>query len=235
MKKRYMMNTFWIIYLLICVVCLVCLCVHRRNNNQQNNIFVVDEEQPEAPAREKEDLQYTLETVNSWLNNCDQKAGMLLAVLGVAITVLVTSDFMKELRTYIFGPFVEYWTTDSQLDFSFGRFTVFCLLVTANGMLMTSCYYLFKAITANTDYGKMRQNNPRIVGKSYLFFGSISGMTYDEFRSDRVDFKEDLKSQIYTNSKIAVAKFRNYNKGLFWFKMILVVSVMLFVAVLLVK
>lgn len=230
-----MMNAFWILYLLACIACLVFLCERHRNNNQQADNAAVDEGQQESRAREKEDLQYTLDAVNSWLNNCDQKAGMLLAVFGVAITVLVTSDFVKELRTYIFGPFVEYWTTESQLEFSMGRFTVFCLLVAAIGMLMTSCYYLFKAITANTDYGKMRQDNPGIVAKSYLFFGSISNMTYDEFRSDRVDFKEDLKSQIYTNSKIAVAKFRNYNKGLFWFKMILVVSLMLFFAVLLVK
>lgn len=230
-----MMNTFWIIYLLICVVCLVCLCVYRRNNNQQNNIFVVDEEQPEAPAREKDDLQYTLETVNSWVNNCDQKAGILLTVFGVAITVLVTSDFMKELRTYIFGPFVEYWTTDSQLDFSLGRFTVFSLLVIAVGMLITSCYYLFKAIAANTDYEKLRQENPRMVAKSYLFFCSISSMTYEEFRNDNISIKDDLKSQIYANSKIASTKFKNYNEGLSWFKMTLLVSVMLFVAVLLVK
>lgn len=230
-----MMNTFWIIYLLICVICLVCLCVYRRNNNQQNNIFVVDEEQPEAPAREKDDLQYTLETVNSWVNNCDQKAGILLTVFGVAITVLVTSDFMKELRTYIFGPFVEYWTTDSQLDFSLGRFTVFSLLVIAVGMLITSCYYLFKAIAANTDYEKLRQENPRMVAKSYLFFCSISSMTYEEFRNDNISIKDDLKSQIYANSKIASTKFKNYNEGLSWFKMTLLVSVMLFVAVLLVK
>lgn len=230
-----MMKAFWIIYLLTCIACLVLLCVRRRNNNQQTDNAAVGEGQQEPQTREKEDLQYTLDAVNSWLNNCDQKAGMLLAVFGVAITVLVTSDFMKELRTYIFGPFVEYWATESQLEFSMGRFTVFCLLVMAIGMLMTSCYYLFKAITANTDYGKMRQDNPGMVTKSYLFFGSISNMTYDEFRRDRVDFMEDLKSQIYTNSKIAVAKFGNYNKGLFWFKMILVVSVMLFFAVLLVK
>lgn len=169
------------------------------------------------------------------MNNCDQKAGILLTVFGVAITVLVTSDFMKELRTYIFGPFVEYWTTDSQLDFSLGRFTVFSLLVIAVGMLITSCYYLFKAIAANTDYEKLRQENPRMVAKSYLFFCSISSMTYEEFRNDNISIKDDLKSQIYANSKIASTKFKNYNEGLSWFKMTLLVSVMLFVAVLLVK
>lgn len=230
------MNTLWIVYLLACVGFIAYLCSQRRNNNQQTNNAAVDEEQLEPPAREKGDLQYTLNVVNSWVNNCDQKAGILLTVFGVAITVLVTSDFMKELRTYIFVPFVEYWTnSESQLEFSLGRFTVFCLLVIAVGMLMTSCYYLFKAITANTNYDKVRQENPRMVAKSYLFFGSISSMTYGEFRRDSIDIKEDLKSQIYVNSKIATTKFKNYNEGLFWFQMILLVSVMLFVAVLLVK
>lgn len=230
------MNIFLIVYLLACVGCILYLCTHRRNNNQQAIDAVVDEGPQDVPARGKEDLQYTLDVVNSWVNNCDQKAGILLTVFGVAITVLVTSDFMKELRSYLFVPFVEYWTnSESQLEFSLGRFTVFCLLVIAVGMLMTSCYYLFKAITANTNYDKIRQENPRMVPKSYLFFGSISNMPYDEFRRDNIDIKEDLKSQIYVNSKIATTKFKNYNEGLFWFKMILIVSVMLFVAVLLVK
>jgi len=230
------MNIFWIVYLLACVGCILYLCTHRRNNDQQAIDAVVDEGPQDVPARGKEDLQYTLDVVNSWVNNCDQKAGILLTVFGVAITVLVTSDFMKELRAYLFVPFVEYWTnSESQLEFSLGRFTVFCLLVIAVGMLMTSCYYLFKAITANTNYDKIRQENPRMVPKSYLFFDSISNMPYDEFRRDNIDIKEDLKSQIYVNSKIATTKFKNYNEGLFWFKMILIVSVMLFVAVLLVK
>jgi len=230
------MNTFWIVYLIGCIGCIVYLCWKHMRKNEHVSDTAVDDNQQEPSTREIDDLQYTLDVVNSWVNNCDQKAGILLTVFGVAITVLVTSDFLKELRTYIFVPFVEYWNnSESQLEFSLGRFAVFCLLVIAMGILITSCLYLFKAITASTDYERMRQANSQMVPKSYLFFGSISNMTYDEFRGDRVDFKEDLKSQIYTNSKIAVAKFRNYNKGLFWFKMILVVSVMLFVAVLLVK
>ena len=204
--------------------------------NEHVSDTAVDDNQQEPSTREIDDLQYTLDVVNSWVNNCDQKAGILLTVFGVAITVLVTSDFLKELRVYIFVPFVEYWTnSESQLEFSLGRFTVLCLLVIAMGILITSCLYLFKAITANTDYERMRQANPQMVPKSYLFFDSISNMTYDEFRGGRMDFEEDLKSQIYVNSKIATTKFKNYNEGLFWFKMILLVSVMLFVAVLLVK
>lgn len=230
------MNTFWIVYLIGCIGCIVYLCVHRKNNNQQTNGDDLVEGQQEPADRDKDDLQYALDVVNSWVNNCDQKAGILLTVFGVAITVLATSDFLKELRAYLFVPFVEYWTnSESQLEFSLGRFTVFSLLVIAVGMLITSCYYLFKAIAANTDYEKLRQENPRMVAKSYLFFGSISSMTYEEFRNENISIKDDLKSQIYVNSKIASTKFKNYNEGLSWFKMTLLVSVMLFVAVLLVK
>lgn len=229
------MNTFWIVYLLGSIGCIVYLCWKHMRKNEHVSDTAVDENQQEPSTREIDDLKYTLNAVNSWVNNCDQKVGILLTVFGVAITVLVTSDFMKDLRAYVFGPFVEYCTSESQLEFSIGRFTVFCLLVIAVGMLMISCYYLFKAITANTDYERMRQHNPKMVPKSYLFFGGISSMTYDEFRSARVDLKEDLKSQIYVNSEIASIKFKNYNEGLFWFKMILSVSVLLFIAVLLVK
>lgn len=230
------MNTFWIVYLLGSIGCIVYLCWKHMRKNEHVSDTAVDENQQEPSTREIDDLQYTLDVVNSWVNNCDQKAGILLTVFGVAITVLATSDFLKELRAYLFVPFVEYWTnSESQLEFSLGRFTVFSLLVIAVGMLITSCYYLFKAIAANTDYEKLRQENPRMVAKSYLFFGSISSMTYEEFRNDNISIKDDLKSQIYANSKIASTKFKNYNEGLSWFKMTLLVSVMLFVAVLLVK
>lgn len=207
----------------------------KKRNVQNPDNLIVDDENNDITRKNKEDLKHTYDTVNAWLNNCDQKAGILLAVVGVVITVLVTSDFLKDLRMYIFGPFVKYWTEETELDFSWSRFTVFVLLVIAVGMLITSCYYLFKAIWANTDYDKMREENPNLVRKSFVYWGTISGMTYDDFKSDNVNYENDLKSQIYVNSQIAMAKFKNYNEGLHWFKSLLLVSVMLFVAIMFVR
>lgn len=180
----------------------------------------------------KEELQNTLNSVNSWLNNCDQKAGTLLAVMGVAFTVIMTGDFMKFIRNQIFHPFMEYCEGQSELVFSWNRFTVFFLLVTAAVLLIMACLYLFRAITANIDYDKMRKENPGLVRRSYIYFGSISKMTYEEFERNDEDYASDLKSQIYVNSKIAIEKFENYNTGLLLSKLLLWVSVMLFVAVL---
>ncbi len=98
-----------------------------------------------------------------------------------------------------------------------------------------SCHYLFKTISANIDYQKMREDNPELVNKSYIFFRDISKMSYEDFKKDEVNYLEDLKSQIYVNSKNASNKFLNYNKSLYWFKFLLWVSTMLFIATMMMR
>lgn len=39
-----------------------------------------------------EELNQRLDRVNGWINNCDQKAGILLAFGGAFVAVLLTSD-----------------------------------------------------------------------------------------------------------------------------------------------
>ncbi|SHK26342.1 hypothetical protein [Xylanibacter ruminicola] len=234
------MKLFWIVYF---ASCMVVIGVKLRNYvkskkkiNRQEAEPATEESTPQNfNERKKEDLQFTLESVNSWLNNCDQKAGILLTVVGVAITVLVTSDFLKNLRNYIFKPFMDYWEENQVLSFSWSRFTVFVMLCVAVILLLLTCYYLFRAITANINYTKMYQENPGLVKTSKIFYGTISEMTYDDFKKDDMNYIEDLKSQIYVNSKIAIIKFKNYNEGLYWFKFLLLVSVLLFIAIMFMK
>ena len=179
----------------------------------------------------KEDLKFTLEEVNSWINNCDQKASILLSVMGVAITLLLTSDFIKFLRYYIFKPFILHISAKSEFQFSWGRFTVFFLLLIAASTLVMTCCYLFRAIKANIDYKKLVDENPGLGKTSRIFFGAISKISYEEFKKVTIKQEEDLKSQIYVNSKIATEKYNNYNKGLTWFKIALFTAGLLFLAV----
>lgn len=227
------------IYFVACAAIILVALYKRLVKKGKNS--AEDEQQSESDMpvatnkKSKDELQFTLESVNFWLNNCDQKAGMLLAVIGVAITILFTGDFVKFIREYIFTPFVNFCEGQGEHLFSWGRFVVFFLLVVAAAMLVMSCCYLFKAIGANIDYKKMYDENPGLTKKSYIFFGTISGMKYEDFKKDEVDYLEDLKSQIYVNSKIAINKFKNYNEGLSWFKLLLLVIGMLFVAVMFIK
>lgn len=235
--KKNNMETYRIIYFIVCVavICFVGFWHVCGNRNKKPDKQRGGQMSTETVDKDTSELQFTLESVNSWLNNCDQKAGILLTVVGVAITVILTSDFMKYLRSYIFAPFMQFCSGNSDLSFSWSRFTVFVLLIIAVELLVTSCIYLFRAIGADTDYEKMRKKNPSLAKTSYIFYRTISQMKYDDFKKGGLEFEEDLKSQIYVNSRIATRKFKNYNEGLFWFKLLLLDAVMLFVAVMFVQ
>ena len=88
------MKTCRIIYFFICIAIIGFVSLKhvigkrvKKQNKEQTPPEIVSN-------RKKEELQFTLESVNSWVNNCDQKAGILLAIVGVAITVIMTSDIM---------------------------------------------------------------------------------------------------------------------------------------------
>lgn len=234
------METYRIIFFVVCVAIIgyKYYCHNKpikikkvKKANDETAITIISNED----KKQKDDLEYTLESVNSWINSCDQKAGILLAIVGITITVMGTSDFLKYLRKYIFNPFVENITETSNLSFSWSRFTVFVLLAISMAILITSCYYLFLAINGNIDDEKIREDHPGLEKTSYIFYGSINKMKYEIFKEDNIKFVDDLKSQIYLNSKIATKKFQNYNKGLYWFKFLLVVSIMLFIAIMFIK
>lgn len=237
-KNRKQMEVFYIVFLCACILFIgVKYWLHKKgDSNQPLNVETNNSGTGNTLSNEREEeFQHTYDTINMWANNCDQKASILLATIGVIISIIISSDFVKYIRTYIFTPFIDYWIGNSELAFSWSRFNVFVFLLISAIMLIISCHYLFKTICANIDYQKMRKENPDLANTSYIFFGTISRMSYGDFKNNEVNYLEDLKSQIYVNSKIVSNKFLNYNKSLYWFKFLLCVSLMLFIAVMFMK
>ena len=46
----------------------------------------------------EEQMERNLDRINMWIGNCDQKASFLLAFLGVAATLFVTSDSVNKIK-----------------------------------------------------------------------------------------------------------------------------------------
>ena len=61
-----------------------------------------------------EDLKYRLERVVGWVNNCDQKAGILLAIEGVILTIICTSNNIQLIHNRLIKPIYEYWNNDTK-------------------------------------------------------------------------------------------------------------------------
>ena len=54
-----------------------------------------------------EEAKASLDRINGWINSCDSKAGTVLALIGVLLTIIFTNDGMAEMYNvlqYIIPP-----------------------------------------------------------------------------------------------------------------------------------
>lgn len=165
--------------------------------------------------KDNESLIKRLEHVNNWINNCDQKAGILLAFMGVLLPLILTADFFVIRLSGLVEPIKSFWVKgDGFFDWcNFFRLAAFVIMLF---FAARTIIYLIFVLTGKTDYSKFKQN--KLEKKSAFFYGSIAGMKYKEFKemliNSQYDSTTDLISQIYVNSVICESKFDNYKLGL---------------------
>ena len=197
------------------------------NNSEEEPAMAGDNMSP----MEEGHLKECLDMNNLWIGICDQKASILLAVMGVVFTIVMTSDAIKAIRKYIVLPFLEYCNGNESMYFNFSRFSVFVFLIITAIFAALSLWDLLNSIKPNLDYNAMKKNNPQMATKSFIFYSSVANMSYEEFKNTNIDYANDLRSQVYTNAKIANMKFNNYLKGFFWFKMMILTAIFLSITV----
>lgn len=159
----------------------------------------------------EQDLKENLDRVNMWISNCDQKASFILAMLGVGITILFTSDFVKYVRKTIIAPFKTYLCDNIQYVDWLKCAVALSLIYVCIGVIITF-YQLVNSLRAKTDINRFFQQG--IERKSMLHYESVANMTYNEFCTSEVHIINDLRSQVYINSIICTAKFKHYKKAI---------------------
>lgn len=167
-----------------------------------------------------ESLEQSLDRVNAWIGNCDQKAGFLLAIIGVLIAIIFSSDFSQSIVDTIVNPYREYIRNPELNEFRPIRFIYFIFIVISIIASFVSIIFALLSITAAIDIKKYKKDdgNSELVDNSLLFFGSISSKKYNDFSEmSGVSYEDDLKSQIFINSNICTRKFKRYNFSLISF------------------
>lgn len=158
-----------------------------------------------------EEAKASLDRINGWINSCDSKSGIVLALTGVLLTIIFTNDGMVEMYNVLQNimPPVNFCTV---LYIGFLGTAAFMLCYGIARLIFT----LVARINSNV------YNEPGLITDSVLFFGKISAKaSYQVFQNDvlnmtKEEYLNDLLSQIYINSKIANEKHVNYNKGIKW-------------------
>ena len=168
------MESISIIYLAVClavIICMLCKIYIQADNSKRKKSNESSSEMHDRSNsnRSKDDLRHNLDWVSSMISNCDQKSSILLGIIGILITIVLSSDFIDKIRSIIIVSFVEYCNGKSEMTFSGERFTVFIQFLIVIATIVWSCSYLIRAISANIDYDGMVKKNPSLSKQSFLF------------------------------------------------------------------
>lgn len=167
-----------------------------------------------------DELNTRLERVNSWIDNCDQKASILLAFAGALAAVLLTSDILTSGHERLVVPFVDYWRGDKEISFSFTNLVISLILLPILYHIWQMVVYLLLVLKPKTKIEEFEEGaESRIEKNSALHYGVIAQKKYNDFNDQckgqtEDNYLNDLCSQIYCNSKICNDKFDNYKSGL---------------------
>lgn len=166
--------------------------------------------------KDSDELEYALnvlDRVDMWIGSCDNKLGILIGIIGVVLTICITSDSVNSFLVFIKNLYVR---VEGSKDIQ-ATFFLF-LVVIAVVLWALAAYFLVKAlfVRINTEDFKQEQ----LHNESNIFFGSISARKYKDFKKSFLsqtndDKISDVLSQIFINSNIAQIKHKYYNKGLF--------------------
>ena len=165
---------------------------------------------------EKDEIkQYADDTygqVSSWINNCDSKASILLALIGVILSIAFTSDKLLGGILTLTKDVVSLMKGDGT---SCACASLFILVVLgiAIGFFVDSIKNMLSVLYARMDDSRNAEN------PSISYYRSIGAKSYDEYKQlvesiDEDAFIEDKLRQVHDCSKICTRKIIHYNDGI---------------------
>lgn len=168
-----------------------------------------------------------LERTDSWISSCDSKLSILMGMLGVIVTILITSDSITAFCEFVKARVDSVY---NQRDTSGLVFLI--AIVMAFVFTVISMYHVINASIARINEEKYKQEN--LKTNSNLYFGTISKRQFKEYykdfsKEDNEEQLRDIMSQVYINSCIANKKHIEYDKALSWFLLTLVYILILIV------
>lgn len=149
-----------------------------------------------------DDLMNILAQINLWINNCDTKASILLALIGIVVNVVFSNDFSYRLISiYHLNPL----PCSIELIL-YSIFLIISLILIIHGIIR-----LILCILPQFSFNESNKD-------SLIYYASISENSIDEYfnkiKNQEYSLSNDLISQIHINANICTEKFENYKLGL---------------------
>lgn len=152
-----------------------------------------------------------LERNTTWIENCDNKASIVLGIDGVIFSVFLTTDYMGICYNIIRETF------DAKTIVYPSALYTFLFFVSLVGIVI-GCCFLINVLIPRYSYDVFLKKG--VSGESLIHYYSIAKhTTLDNYKKELIccntkKFNDDLVEQIYLCALICDQKFKSYKLGL---------------------
>lgn len=181
---------------------------------------------------DRDDAYKTLDTINMWIENCDNKASIILGSIGVIASIILSSDFAKIIKDIIETSIINIGWCNGIYIFIFMSAVIICII--GLGCLI-SC--ITPRIVTNTSISDRIQKNickkqhkfkntqiKNNMQDSIMFYGIVALTQYEQYLEkvkpickDYDNIMIDLLFQIHSAAVICESKFKKLQKGIVCF------------------
>jgi len=158
---------------------------------------------------ERDHLCSQLDRHLDWIKSCDTKSSIVLAVVGIFLTIFTSEQSLEMLMKIV---------TLTLKNINFSNILFLLLFVIAWSFFIYGTYSLIRVLTPRLSRD-VNSNENVDVNSSLYFFESISRNKYSEYKErvflqSKEDEIDDILSQIYVNARISTIKYKYYSKGI---------------------
>lgn len=157
--------------------------------------------------RLKDNLIQRLDRHLDWIKGCDTKASIVLAMIGIFLTLFLSEQSLGMLKRIL---------TDSIHTVNFSNF-LYLLIFTASWCLFI--YGAFCLVKVLVPKNKKILEGEGLQRDSLYYFETIASNSFSEFRrrvssQDEDEELKDILSQVYVNAQICTIKYEYFKKGI---------------------
>lgn len=141
--------------------------------------------------------------------NCDSKTSIILSFFGIAITIILASDFTTRTLNII-----KFMLTAN----NFLSILYLILMISSMVCVAVGIFFLIYVLLPKTNNKKYSESG--LPADSLIFFRTIAeNKSFHEYNKrlhecSVDDLKMDINAQVFINSKVCKSKFDNYTTGL---------------------
>lgn len=157
---------------------------------------------------DKENLLNRLDRLLEWIKSCDTKSSIVLAGIGIFLTIFTTDYIINELKNIL---------VNLVKSINFSNILYSLLFLISIVLLIYGSYCLIRVLIPRLERDNVAEE-ARPTDSLY-FFETISKNNYIQFRDKMYNTTnkeeiEDILSQIYINAKICTFKYHYSSKGI---------------------